>query len=109
MKAAGFDLASDFDAVVPADGFPRLKPDPALFLAAAERIGVDPAACVVIEDAPAGVAAARAAGMRVVGVTSTLSRAQMEALGPDKTVGGPADLDVPTLTGLQTRQGVVAA
>jgi HAD superfamily hydrolase (TIGR01509 family) len=42
------------------------KPAPDLFLHAAERLGVAPAGCVVVEDSPAGVAAARAAGMRVL-------------------------------------------
>lgn len=44
----------------------RGKPAPDIFLVAAAELGVDPARCVVVEDAPAGVAAARAAGMRVV-------------------------------------------
>lgn len=43
------------------------KPAPDLFLLAAERLGVSPGDCVVIEDSPAGIRAARAAGMRVVG------------------------------------------
>ncbi|MEZ4317612.1 MAG: HAD-IA family hydrolase [Myxococcota bacterium] len=44
------------------------KPDPAVYLTAARRIGVDPAACVAIEDSAPGVASARAAGMFVVAV-----------------------------------------
>ena len=44
------------------------KPAPDIFLAGAELVGVEPARCVVIEDAPAGVAAARAGGMRCVAV-----------------------------------------
>ena len=51
-----------FDAVVTADAFERLKPFPDIFLAAAAQLGADPANCVVIEDAEAGVQAARAAG-----------------------------------------------
>lgn len=45
----------------------QAKSAPDLFLLAAERLGISPADCVVIEDSPAGIAAARAAGMRVVG------------------------------------------
>lgn len=45
-----------------ADGFERIKPFPDIFVAAAQQVGVEPAACVVVEDAEAGVAAARAAG-----------------------------------------------
>lgn len=47
------------------------KPDPEGYLAAARRIGVAPSACLVVEDAPAGIASARAAGMRSVGVAGT--------------------------------------
>jgi len=47
------------------------KPDPQVFLVAAAKLGVEPAACVVVEDAPAGTEAARRAGMRCVGVLSS--------------------------------------
>jgi sugar-phosphatase len=62
------------------------KPAPDTFLLAAERLGVDPAACLVFEDAPAGIAAARAAGMTVWAVTTThraadLAEAQRVAAG----------------------------
>jgi sugar-phosphatase len=46
----------------------RGKPDPEGFLRAAELLGVDPVKCLAFEDAPAGIEAARAAGMIVVGV-----------------------------------------
>jgi len=49
----------------------RKKPDPELFVTAALRAGVDPARCVVIEDAPDGVAAAKAAGARCIAVTNS--------------------------------------
>lgn len=47
------------------------KPDPACYLLAAERLDVNPMACVVVEDAPSGVAAGKAAGMTVIAVTTT--------------------------------------
>jgi len=47
------------------------KPDPELFLLAAERIGLAPADCVVIEDAPNGVQAAKAAGAKCIAVTNS--------------------------------------
>lgn len=47
------------------------KPDPSCYLAGAAALGVEPHDCVVIEDAPAGVAAGKAAGMRVIAVTTT--------------------------------------
>ncbi len=49
----------------------RGKPDPDAYLAAAARLGVIPSECVVIEDAPAGIRAARSAGMRVLALTTT--------------------------------------
>ena len=56
--------------MVSGTGLPS-KPDPAVFLTAAERIGVTPQHCVVMEDALAGVGAARKAGMRCIAVTTT--------------------------------------
>ena len=49
----------------------RGKPDPEGYLLAARSLGVDPAECTVLEDAPAGIEAGRAAGMHVVGITTT--------------------------------------
>jgi len=61
-------LARRFEGrVFSAEDVAHGKPSPDLFLHAAERCDVDPAACVVVEDSPLGVAAARAAGMRVLG------------------------------------------
>jgi pseudouridine-5'-monophosphatase len=58
-----------FDAIVCGDDarVARGKPAPDIFLAAAESLGVPPASCVVVEDSPLGVAAALAAGMKVIG------------------------------------------
>ena len=57
-----------FSVFISGSDVTRGKPAPDIFLAAAHRLGVPPQRCVVFEDAPAGVAAAKAAGMRVVGV-----------------------------------------
>ncbi|MFD0307853.1 HAD family hydrolase [Streptomyces sp. NPDC059517] len=57
--------------LVAADDITRGKPDPEPFLLAARRLGVDPARCVVFEDAPAGLQAGRAAGMTTVALTTT--------------------------------------
>ena len=73
--------------LVDANTAPRSKPDPQVFVAAAVRLGVSPARCVVLEDAEAGVAAALAAGMPVIGI------------GPRERVGG-ADLVVAHLAEL---------
>jgi beta-phosphoglucomutase family hydrolase len=63
-------LRDYFDAMVSGFDLPG-KPDPAVFLKAARRIGVPPERCVVVEDAVAGVEAARRAGMKCVAVTTT--------------------------------------
>lgn len=63
-------LRSYFTAIVSAYGKPS-KPDPYVFLTAAEQIGVVPNRCIVVEDAVAGVTAARRAGMRCLAVTNT--------------------------------------
>jgi beta-phosphoglucomutase len=58
-----------FEAIVSAEDTERGKPDPQVFLVAAGRLGVPPGRCVVVEDAVAGVQAARAGGMNCVAVT----------------------------------------
>ncbi len=59
-------LAPWFDAIVSADDVTHGKPDPEIFLKAAARLGVPPERCVVVEDAPAGIEAARRGGMRSI-------------------------------------------
>jgi beta-phosphoglucomutase family hydrolase len=62
--------ASDlFQAIVSAEDVHKGKPDPEVFLVAARKLGVPPEQCIVVEDAPHGVDAARAAGMRSIGVS----------------------------------------
>lgn len=64
-------IADIFDTVVSDRDVSRGKPDPEAFLLAAERLGVAPDCCVVIEDAIAGVRAAKNAGMKCIAVTNT--------------------------------------
>lgn len=66
LAAAG--LQGLFTVVVTREDAPRGKPAPDLFLVAAQRLGVEPAGCLVYEDSPEGLAAAAAAGMRSVDV-----------------------------------------
>jgi len=63
-------LGRYLDTVVSADEVGRGKPDPAIFLEAARRLGLPPGRCIVVEDAPAGLEGARRAGMRSIGVLS---------------------------------------
>jgi HAD superfamily hydrolase (TIGR01509 family) len=70
LEKIGLPMAG-WDAVVTGDDVVRKKPAPDLFVAAAAKLGVPPAACVVVEDAVNGVQAAKAAGMRCVAVAHT--------------------------------------
>jgi sugar-phosphatase len=71
--------------LITSDDVERGKPHPDPYLAAAAALGADPAECLVIEDAPAGVAAGRAAGMTVWAVTTTHGRDEL--LGADRVAG----------------------
>jgi sugar-phosphatase len=90
LAAAGVPMAR---VMVTAESISRGKPDPECYLKGAAELGVAPADCLVVEDAPAGAAAARAAGMRLLGLTTTHAAAELE----------PADLIVPDLTHIAVR------
>jgi sugar-phosphatase len=76
LAAAGLPVPEVFVTV---DDVARGKPDPEPFLLAAERLGVDPGRCLVVEDAPAGIAAARAAGCAVLALTGTTAEEELTA------------------------------
>ncbi|UYB43450.1 HAD family hydrolase [Streptomyces sp. Je 1-4] len=88
--------------LISADDISRGKPDPEPFLLAAARLGVDPARCVVFEDAPVGLAAGRAAGMTTVALTTTHRAEELSAdiVVPDLSVisaqamGGSVEITV---------------
>ena len=63
--------------MVVAEDITKGKPDPEPYLKGAARLGVAPADCLVFEDAPAGIASARSAGMQVVGITTTFDREKL--------------------------------
>ena len=62
------DLFKEVDAVADGNDVTRSKPDPAVFLLAAQKIGQPPSRCVVVEDAPAGIEGGRRAGMAVFAI-----------------------------------------
>lgn len=73
-------LPSDaFDAIISGSDVRAKKPDPEIFLEAARRLGLPPGECIVVEDAVNGVQAAKAAGMRCLGITSTFSSDDLKA------------------------------
>jgi len=74
LEAAGLDV---FDVIVSAEDVARGKPDPEGYLLALEQLGVRAADAVAIEDAPPGIAAAKAAGLRCVAVLGTAPRERL--------------------------------
>lgn len=84
-------LRDSFQAVVTGADVRKGKPNPEVFLLAADRLGVPPERCVVVEDAVVGVQAAKAANMRCIAVTSTNTRQELRQ----------ADLVVDSLDELQ--------
>jgi beta-phosphoglucomutase-like phosphatase (HAD superfamily) len=73
--------------------FPRGKPDPAMFLAAADELGIAAEECVVVEDAPAGVHAAKAGRMAAIGVARAGDEDLLTAAGADIVVTTLDDVD----------------
>jgi beta-phosphoglucomutase len=76
-------LRKYFRAIVTGHDVARPKPFPDVYLRVAELLGVPPELCVVFEDSPSGVSAARAAGMRVVGLATTCKLPDVDLLVPD--------------------------
>lgn len=91
LRAAGLVAP---DVVVSADDVHRGKPDPEPFRTGAQRLGVDPRQCLVVEDAAAGIASGRAAGAAILALTTTMG-AHPELGGPD------GDLVVPDLAAVR--------
>ena len=89
-----------FQDVAASEDVTRGKPDPEIFLKAATKLGAAPANCVVIEDAHAGLRAARAAGMKCVGVTTTHPAESLAAEAPDRIVSTLEALDNASLKAL---------
>ncbi|MFJ8010492.1 HAD family hydrolase [Streptomyces fagopyri] len=89
-RATGLDRWFDEERVFSSQDVGRGKPAPDLFLHAAERMGVPPRRCVVVEDSPLGVQAANAAGMDVYGFTAMTPAARLT--GATRLFSGLEDL-----------------
>jgi beta-phosphoglucomutase len=89
----GRPLLSIFDADLSGTDVPRGKPDPALFLLAAVALKVPPTQCVVVEDAPAGIAAVRAGGMASVGIARLGDETLLQAARADLVVTSLHQID----------------
>src|SRR5262249_48532224 len=72
-----------FDADVDGRAVPRGKPAPDLLLAAAQALGMPPSECFVVEDAPAGIVAAKAGGMYAIGVARVHDADSLRDAGAD--------------------------
>ena len=84
LREIGLSPAS-FAALVTGNEVSRKKPHPDIFLRAAEKLGLPPANCLVVEDAPSGLQAGRAAGCRCLGITTTFDADALLAAGADGT------------------------
>lgn len=89
-----------FDARISGDRVSRCKPDPEIYLRAAEALGVAPSECVVFEDALAGIESARRAGAgRIVALATTLPRETLRTEGhPDRIIDTYAEITDEELT-----------
>lgn len=102
MVLQGMGVACFFEAIVSGEDASRGKPDPQVFQIACERLRLSPPRCVVIEDATAGVAAAKAAGTRVAAVMMHHDRQTLMDAGADLVVPRLRDLTVARLRSLVT-------
>ena len=101
LELAG--LAASFRITVSSEEVARGKPAPDVYLEAARRLGVPPQACAAIEDSHAGIASARAAGMRVVAIPNPSYPPGDEALAQaDRELGSISELTVEVVEALPT-------
>lgn len=90
-------LQSAFSVYATGEEIPKGKPDPAVFLLAAKKLGLPPASCVVFEDAPLGVEAGKRAGMKVVALTTSFSEQELNQAGADIVVQSLAEVSLQDL------------
>ena len=95
--ASGQSLLDVFRANVCGRDLPRGKPDPAIFLLAAEELHIEPAHCFVAEDAPVGIEAARAGNMTALGVARHNDGASLQTAQADLVVTSLDEVSVDEL------------
>jgi beta-phosphoglucomutase family hydrolase len=98
MVLKGLEIKDYFQAIVFGREVEESKPSPQIFLLAALKLGTEPDNCVVIEDATAGVTAAKRAGMKCIAVTNTHSPANLSEA--DKIVDSLTKISIDELNGL---------
>jgi sugar-phosphatase len=89
LRAAGLPIPR---TMITASDVKIGKPDPEPYLKAAAKLGFEASDCIVVEDAPAGVRAGKAAGARVIAVLTTMNRRSLEEAGADWIVNNCADI-----------------
>jgi HAD superfamily hydrolase (TIGR01509 family) len=92
-------LANAFEAVVTGTEIVHGKPDPEIYLLAAQQLGVAPADCLAVEDAPAGIESAKAAGMTVWAIRTEYTRG-LALPDPDREFESLADVDITDIVGV---------
>lgn len=97
-----FELEDFFEEIVSGDMVEKGKPDPEVFLKAAEIIGIDPSKCLVLEDSTHGIEAAKKAGMFCVGVDNQLSPYKQDLSLADKAVDSLDKIDMKLLKSFTT-------
>lgn len=96
----GLPLRPYFDAIVDASMVHKGKPDPEIYLTAANRVGVEPARCVVFEDAFAGIEAGLRAGMKVIALATTHTRDELADTGASLIIDDFTQLTVEAVQAL---------
>jgi beta-phosphoglucomutase-like phosphatase (HAD superfamily) len=105
----GFTLLDLFDANISGRDFPRGKPDPTIFLTAAEELGVRPEACFVVEDAASGIQAAKAGRMAALGVARLGDQELLAEAGADLVVTTLDDVSLDAIATGELRERRAAA
>jgi mannitol-1-/sugar-/sorbitol-6-phosphatase len=91
LRASGFSVPAQ---MITANDISRGKPDPEPYVKGAQRLELSPADCVVVEDAPAGIRAGKAAGARVIALRTTTSDAELSDAGADWIVDSCAAITI---------------
>lgn len=88
----GLNIRQFFKQVVTAEEIFKGKPDPEIYLLAAKRLQIDPSKCIVFEDSLSGIKSAQAAGMKVIGITTTHPAEELDIV--DKIINSFIDISV---------------
>lgn len=94
------DIRKYFDVIVTSDIVKEGKPSPAVYLKVAEMLQVNPAGCVVFEDTLSGIRSGLSAGMKVIGITTGLSREEMQVLPVSAVIDNYQSLSLHHITSL---------